>query len=388
MIEWELERETSDESGQTLEPELEDWEIVRRFLPETWRELARSTGALRRTRGFEDAEKLLRTLLIHLAAGCSLRETALRASMSGLARVSSVAIWKRLRDSGEWFRQMSEELMARWIDRLPRQVMPGGYRLRLVDATMISEPGSTGSDWRIHYSVDLGTLQCDFVEVTDERVGESLRRFPVRKGDLMIGDRVYSNPPGVAHVVGSGGDVMARLTLTNLPLLTQTGAPFDLLRRLKKLRAGQSGDWACWIHLDRDSDKRLPVRVCAVRKTRVAAEQALKALRRDASRKGRNLRTETLEMASFIAVLTTAPAERLPLHAVLEMYRGRWQIELVFKRLKSLLQLGHLPKKDDQSARAWLLGKLFVAFLIEAFIHAGESFFPWGYPLGPSGSRS
>jgi hypothetical protein len=29
-------------------------------------------------------------------------------------------------------------------------------------------------------------------------------------------------------------------------------------------------------------------------------------------------------------------------------------IELVFKRLKSLAALGHLPKSDDQSARAWV----------------------------------
>jgi hypothetical protein len=54
---------------------------------------------------------------------------------------------------------------------------------------------------------------------------------------------------------------------------------------------------------------------------------------------------------------------------VLEYYRLRWQIELVFKRMKSILGLGHLPKKDPISSQAWLEGKLFVGLLIERMIH-------------------
>jgi hypothetical protein len=65
------------------------------------------------------------------------------------------------------------------------------------------------------------------------------------------------------------------------------------------------------------------------------------------------------------------------------MYRGRWQVELAFKRLKSLLGLGHLKKVDPQGAKAWLQGKLLVAILIEALISLAERFFPWGYPIEP-----
>lgn len=61
------------------------------------------------------------------------------------------------------------------------------------------------------------------------------------------------------------------------------------------------------------------------------------------------------------------------------MYRARWQIELVFKRLKSLAGLGHLKKHDPQAARAWLQGKLLVALLIDALRMASEAFSPWGY---------
>jgi hypothetical protein len=375
-----------DAIEEAVKKDLEDWELVQRFLPEGWEQMARETGAMRRSRKFPNASALLRTLLIHLAAGCSLNETAVRVKLAGVAMVSSVAIWKRLREAGEWFRRMGELLMQEWVKRLPREVLPGGYRLRLVDGSMVSEPGSTGSNWRIHYAVELGTLQCDYVEVTDYREGETFRRFPVAPGDLMIGDRVYGTPPGVAHVVRNGGDVLVRLAPTNLPLQTEAGRPFALLGKLKELRMGQIGEWPCWMASDRKEEGRIAVRVCAIKKSRAAAEQARIKLRRDAKREKRKLQPQTVELAGYIVVLTTAPADRLPAKAALEIYRGRWQVELVFKRLKSILALGHLPKKDPKGAKAWLLGKLLVAFLVEAFIHAGESFFPWGYPLGTSRS--
>ncbi|WP_325344740.1 transposase [Xylophilus sp.] len=66
---------------------------------------------------------------------------------------------------------------------------------------------------------------------------------------------------------------------------------------------------------------------------------------------------------------------------MLELYRHRWQIELAFKRLKSLLQLGHLKKSDPQGAKAWLQGKVFVSLLIESLLVVGERFSPWGYFL-------
>jgi hypothetical protein len=69
---------------------------------------------------------------------------------------------------------------------------------------------------------------------------------------------------------------------------------------------------------------------------------------------------------------------------ILEFYRLRWQIELVFKRMKSILGVGHLPKKDPLSAQAWLEGKLFVGLLIERMIHTAEAISPWGYTLAAS----
>lgn len=354
----------------------EDWEVVMAMLPEGWRDWAGESGALRRCRNFADASILLRVLMIHLVDGCSLRETAVRASQGKLAKVSDVALMKRLKTSGEWFRRIAGGLMRQYVSQQPEALFPG-LHIRLIDGSSISEPGATGSTWRLHYSVSLPALQCDEVHVTEPAVGESFKRFKVAPGDLLIGDRGYAHRAGIRHVVEQGGHVLVRLNLDNVPLETAQGERFDILARLRSLTACERGDWPVWI---RDKQGRIAARLCAIRKSAQAAERAREKLRREAARQKRQIKPETLEGAGYICVFTTLPVTVLTT-AVLEMYRGRWQIELAFKRLKSLLDIGHLKKTDMEGAKAWLQGKLMVAFLIDALIVAGERFSPWGYPI-------
>ena len=122
-------------------------------------------------------------------------------------------------------------------------------------------------------------------------------------------------------------------------------------------------------------------RVCALRKTQEAIRIEHKSLRRQAFKKGTQLQPQTLEFAEYVIVFTTFPAAEFSAADILEWYRTRWQVELVFKRLKSLAQLGHLPKHGDESAKAWLYGKLFVALLVEKLIAHARAISPWGYRL-------
>ncbi|MBF0098269.1 MAG: transposase [Magnetococcales bacterium] len=90
------------------------------------------------------------------------------------------------------------------------------------------------------------------------------------------------------------------------------------------------------------------------------------------------LKPQTLEFAKYIMVLTTLQKEKWPIEKVLELYRFRWQVELAFKRFKSLAHLGHLPKSNARSSRTWLYTKLFVCLLTEKLVAKADSFSPWG----------
>jgi hypothetical protein len=85
---------------------------------------------------------------------------------------------------------------------------------------------------------------------------------------------------------------------------------------------------------------------------------------------------ETLEFAKYVLVFTTRSIGSAA--EILQLYRLRWQIDLAFKRLKRLAQLGHLPKHDAQSSRSWLYGKLFVTLLAQKAIRIGRDISPSG----------
>jgi hypothetical protein len=356
--------------------EWEEWEVIERLLPSGWEAMAKESGTLRRCRGFANAGQLLRVMMIHLVDGCSLRETSVRAAEGNLAQVSDVALLKALRRCQEWFRWLVQGLMQQWLT--PMGPAAGARRVRVVDGSMISEPGSTGSNWRLHYSATLPSLHCDEVIVTGPEVGESFSRYMVQPGDLLIGDRGLAHRKGIRHVLDRGGDVLVRLNLTNVPLVDDQGRRFGLLSHLRRLHGTQVGDWPVILA---DEHGQVCGRVCAIKKSRAAAARARKRTQQENSRKGHQVQDSTLEAAGYIFVFTTLSAEQYPPAQVLELYRGRWQVELAFKRLKSILATGHLKKTDPVGAKAWLQGKLLAAVIIEALISLGERFSPWGYPL-------
>lgn len=358
----------------------EEWQLITGFLPENWRKTARSCGALTRARNVSDADTLLRLILLHTATGLSLRQTVARAQVAGLATISDVALLKRLRGAESWLCHLNQQLAQSQLKAATRWARLAGRVLRVVDATAVEEPGATGTDWRVHYTLRLPSLECDFFELTDVTGGETLLRLPVRPGDLFLADRVYSHRAGAAHVIDNHGDLIVRLNSASFPLLDEKGEELHVVKTLRQLQGHQPGEWK--VQFDWEG-KRYSGRLCAVRKSRAAAERARKKILRRAQRKQQQVQAETLELAEFFFVFTTLPASEFPVAVVLELYRCRWQVELVFKRLKSLLGLGHLPKYDERSCRAWLQAKLLCALLIERLMREAKFFSPWGFALLP-----
>ena len=174
----------------------EDWQVLVRLFPPEWEQLARKTGAVARLRGFKSINDVLRTLLLHVGCGWSLRETAVQAGLAGIAKVSDVTLLNRLRQSEQWLRGLCEQL---WQENgVILEPVLKGRPVRVLDATTVKEPGKTGSQWRIHYSLRLPGLECDHFEVTPARgknTGEKFGRFQFHAGELILADAGYSLMP-------------------------------------------------------------------------------------------------------------------------------------------------------------------------------------------------
>lgn len=355
------------------------WPYLMAFLGGTARVsgLAEETGAFTRARKIESPEVLLRLILMWAVAERSLMDTAALAAEAGLADVSDVALVKRFAKAGDWLAALASDLL---VDAQPP--LPEGVRVRVLDATGITRAGKRGTDRRLHVGLDLGSNRIDSVELTNVKGTESLERFSVRAGEILIGDRAYGTRAGMSYVAQREAFFVVRFAWPAVPLEGADGQSFSLLDALRSLPEAGVGEFA--VRFAGPDSKWVDARLVATRKSEPAAARARQKALRERTKKGRAaVDIRTLELAGYFFVLTNLPPDILA-ESVLQLYRLRWQIEIKFKTLKSLFHLDNVPARNDESLRVYVLAKLLVALLIDSLLDEADSFSPWGYPITAS----
>lgn len=323
-------------------------------------------GALVRRRRIQSAGDLLRLALVYGPGGLSLRDTAVLAGLEGLGDLSKTALLYRLRDAGDWLEEIASALLAqRWRSLGGETRTWLGRELRLVDASSITAPGQA-SDWRLHAVYDLGRQRFDRLELTDKHQAEALERTPTGPGQLLVADRVHARPDGLSHVLASGGDFLVRLGSKSLRLRHPDGKAFDLEAALRRSQAEGGLDLTVEIlHARRKAWTPLSARLVILPKPPPAAQASRGKALRASQRGGHRNDPLSLEAAEHLMLITSIPADQASPQQLMEVYRLRWQIELAFKRLKSLLHIDRLPAKEPRLAKAWLCAHLIAALLIE-----------------------
>lgn len=354
------------------------WRELVTLLPRDIDETALQWGAIKRRRQIRDGRTLLRLALAYAFACGSLRETAAWAQLNKVATFTDVAVLKRLRFAAPWLgfllMQMLAERAKVVASRFP------DLRVRLIDATVVSRRGSAGTDWRIHMGFNLGAFRIDHLEVRGPQGGETFARHAVKKGDVLLGDRGYAHRRGICSVVSAGGDVVVRINWRNLPLLGADGKAMDILAAVRTLEAGDIADIRVQVAPDEKAGiAAVAGRLVVLRKSEEVAERTQRSILAEARKKGRTPDARTLAAAAYVFVFTTLSQDRLSASDVMELYRFRWQIELAFKRLKSITELDEMAAHDPDLCRTYLCSKLIGALLVEDLTQGLDAFSPWGY---------
>ena len=333
--------------------------------------LARETRAIQRGRKLQSGADLLRLALARGPGGLSLSATAAWSSLLGLVSMSDPAVKYRLDKATAFLdaivaRQLAEKTAG------PPLHWPGRV-LRLGDGTCLREPGARQTSWRLHAVYDLGRGGFSHLELSDQHGTETINRGAPLAGEIRILDRGYARAPALHRFredSGHAADFIVRVGWSAFALSDAAGAGFDLFGWLRGLpKDGSSsdaspGEIAVEARLG-PREGALPIRLIALRKSPEATEAARAKLRRAASKRQRTLDPRSLEAAGFFILGTSLPREGYPADEVLAAYRLRWQIELAFKRLKSLLGIDKLPTQTAQASRSWLTAHLIMALLCD-----------------------
>jgi Transposase DDE domain len=330
--------------------------------PDDFQEMAREFKAFTRARKIKTPAQLLRLVL--LFAGLDLTEREIAANQilidPAINGLTDQAVHQRLAVCQPWL----EALLPKMLRLHPLPPLPSGLRLLVIDASSIAAPGQSKATHRLHIILDLVRLTLAEVKVTDYKTGETLKNFSFAAGDVVMCDRVYGRQNSVAAVLEAGAEIIVRYNAANFPLQDLDGQPLNIAQALREAAPGetmtlparfvshQGQPYEVWIH--------------AYRLTGADAQAARRRCRRTGQRSGYRPRQETLFLAEFVLVLTSLPPEVLDAKTVLALYRCRWQVELLIKVWKSLLDLDRLrARAESVLSKVWLHGKLIYATLIE-----------------------
>lgn len=237
--------------------------------------------------------------------------------------------------------------------------------MRVVDAAVINGSGDKAVQWRAHVLVNPATGSFRRVELIDDSGGEKLSRHRIEHGEVILGDRAYGTARGLYAVWQAGAHVVVRFNPGNLRTCDEQRQRIHLVEYEAQVPLTGAVEFHITIPVPPKPTKSHKIWSSAKAIAWVPA-RAVAARTRS---------------GDIIWILTTLSSTELPPVAAMTLYRLRWQIELLFKRLKSLLHLGTLPSRQGPTAKSWMLARLIAAALAQRLVQPAGPLFPWGYEL-------
>jgi hypothetical protein len=175
-------------------------------------------------------------------------------------------------------------------------------------------------------------------------------------------DRAYNQAKALIERTDQGVSVVLRYNPHSLHGYAMTGMQIDWYEQLKGPLEIEQG-----VPVQvRAEGEYLEGTVPACRLPPAPAAEARRRVRVKAKKKGRCVQRRTWVLAEWVLLFTTLPPALLPTATLAALYRVRWPVELVIKRLKSLLDINRLRAREHSALAAlYLHGKRLYAAVLE-----------------------
>jgi hypothetical protein len=292
----------------------------------------------------------------------------------GIAKLNDTAFLKKFAKCRRWLSWMVSEIIPKPIVEYALPESLKGYNIAAVDASDVTEKGRSGRTFRLHYAIDLITLKCLSCKITGQKIGETLKNFSPKEKWIMLADRIYGTLASIEHCIHAKADFILRLRYGAFKLYDRNGNEINLLEKLRKVTSDIATDIEVCVKLPTSGFTRL--RICAVRIPDEKLKNVKQRNKRKDSKKQTQTSAEALKLSEYVVVITALPTI-ISAYDIICLYQLRWQVEIYFKRLKSIMDFGNVPLKREDSIHTWLNGKLLISLLIEQML-SEVSFSPCG----------
>jgi len=209
-------------------------------------------------------------------------------------------------------------------------------------------------------------------KITAQKVGETLLNFDIKENWLILADRIYGTLKGIESCLKAKANFILRLRYGAFKLYASDGKEINILDKIRGVSVDIATNIEVYAKLPSLGFTKL--RICAIKIPGDKLDKVNRRNKRRDSRKQLTTSAQALKMSSYVIVITALP-DTISADEIIALYRLRWQVEIYFKRLKSIMDFGNVPLRREDSIYTWLNGKLLVALLIEQMI-SEESFSP------------
>jgi hypothetical protein len=345
-------------------------QMITARLPSDLEESARKYGVMVRKREIKSAFGLIRMLIACAVSGISQRMMATLGFILNIADISDQAWQKKMVKCEAWLTHILAETVPVTKAAAGENLGFAGRQIEVVDRTTVKQYG-TGGEVRIHMSHSLTAGSMSEVVVTDQHTAESLTLFNMSPGSIYLADAGYGTGKNYEHVVSARADALLRVTPSNIRL-TEDAAGKRKIDMTQKLDTRETVvEFIGFVHSERR--RYLPTRVIAIRLPEDKVESAIYRKKRKAQKNQSLLKDETLIYAQWV-ILMTSLDERYSAEEILELYRSRWQVELLFKRIKQFFKVSKIKKATMQHSKVLVLLWLIVWSLIERDVIMAERY--------------
>jgi hypothetical protein len=340
-------------------------------LPNNLDESAKSTGAIKRKRGFKSAEDFLKLLLIFAVSTMSMRMLSLSANSLDISTITDTAWHKRITNCALWLAYILDYILPKPMQSkdeilLFEETPVKNRQIHLVDGSCIAEAASRNMTYRIHMSYNLRSGCMDDIQVTDHHTAESFRHCKIQENHIYMADAGYGKAGMYAYLISQKADAILRFTPSHVILLDHNGQRIDMM---KKLTADEPIiDFWCFT---KNGKHLLPVRIIASQLPEDKQADAIKRKRRISSKKQAQIMPETLEYAKWIIIMTSLD-DQYSAKEILAVYKSRWQIELLFKRIKQHFKVTKIKDSSIKYAKSLILLWLIIWAMVERQSIAAE----------------